>query len=74
MVRDEPANGLRVADAALPDPQQRPTVPVEEAAQWIGISRSSAYAAVRAGEIPSIRIGHRLLVPTAELRRLLGVD
>jgi excisionase family DNA binding protein len=33
----------------------------------------SAYAAVRSGEIPSIRIGRRLLIPRVALDRLLGV-
>lgn len=47
---------------------------VEEAASVLGIARGTAYAAVRAGEIPSVRVGKRLLVPTAALRRLLAVD
>ena len=34
--------------------KQRKTVGVEEAAEWLGIGRSSAYAAVRTGDIPTI--------------------
>lgn len=36
------------------------------------ISRGSAYAAVRAGEIPSIRLGRSLRVPRKKLLALLG--
>jgi hypothetical protein len=58
---------------ALPDPRMEPTVSVERAGQVIGVSRGSAYEGVRRGQIPAIRIGHRLLVPTAALLRLVGV-
>ncbi len=46
---------------------------VEEAAATLGISRAGAYDAVRRGEIPSIRIGRRVLVPRAALHRILGL-
>lgn len=39
----------------------------------LGVARSSAYQAAHRGEIPTIRIGRRLLVPTAELRRMLAL-
>jgi excisionase family DNA binding protein len=58
----------------LPDPTNEPTISVERAGQLLGISRGSAYEAVRHGEVPSIRIGHRVVVPTAALLRLLGID
>jgi len=59
--------------AALPNPETEPTVSVERAGEVIGISRGSAYEGVRRGEIPSIRIGHRVLIPTAALLRLVGI-
>lgn len=59
---------------SLPDPTTRPTVTVEEAGSYLGISRGSAYEAARNGDLPSIRVGRRLLVPTAALRRLLSID
>jgi excisionase family DNA binding protein len=49
----------------------RLTLTVEEAAAALGISRAFAYEAVRRGEIPSIRIGRRVLVPRAALGKLL---
>lgn len=54
-----------------PMPEQRATMRVEEAAKVLGIGKSAAYAAVHNGELPSIRIGRRLLVPTTALRRML---
>ncbi len=51
---------------------QRLTLTVEEAAERLGISRTLAYEAVRRGEIPSIRIGRRILVPASRLDDLLG--
>lgn len=59
---------------AVPDPAVRPTVTVTEAGQILGVGRSAAYDAVARGDLPSIRLGRRLLVPTAGLRRLLGLD
>jgi len=38
----------------------------------LGISRAFAYEAVNRGEIPSIRIGRRILVPRSALENLLG--
>ena len=60
---------------------ERLTVSVEEAAELLGIGRSSAYEAARRYEatngrdgLPVIRLGRRLLVPKAGLRRLLGAN
>jgi excisionase family DNA binding protein len=51
---------------------ERKTITVDEAAQALGISRNSAYAAARKGEIPSVRIGRLLLVPKAAFDKLLS--
>jgi excisionase family DNA binding protein len=47
---------------------------IEEAARLLRISRGSAYEAARSNQIPTIRIGRRLLVPRAKLLALLGED
>jgi excisionase family DNA binding protein len=49
----------------------RKTISITEAAQQLGISRNAAYAAAKRGEIPTIQIGRRRLVPKAGLDRLL---
>ncbi len=46
---------------------------VTEAAHLLRISRNAAYAAVRARQIPSVRIGRRVLVPRHALLALTGV-
>jgi excisionase family DNA binding protein len=49
-----------------------PTISVEEAALLLGVSRSAAYRAAKAGQLRTFRMGRRLLVPTAPLLRMLG--
>lgn len=60
----------------VPHPSERPTVTLDEIHQnrWLDLSRGGLYQAARSGELPTIRIGRRLLVPTAALRRLLALD
>ena len=50
----------------------RLTLTVEEAAALLGISRNSAYEAVRRGEIPSVRIGGRIVIPRRRFLDWLG--
>ncbi|HWJ53836.1 MAG TPA: helix-turn-helix domain-containing protein [Propionibacteriaceae bacterium] len=49
-----------------------PTISIEEAAVLLGVSRSAAYRAAKAGQLQTLRMGRRLLVPTAPLLRMLG--
>jgi excisionase family DNA binding protein len=51
-----------------------PTISVEQAGELLGVSRRSAYRAASRGQIPTVRIGRRLLVPTQRLLDLLGLD
>jgi excisionase family DNA binding protein len=55
-------------EGALP-----PTITVARAGQLLGIGRRQAYEAVHRGDIPSLRVGRRLLVPTHQLLELLGL-
>ena len=48
------------------------TCSIERAAIILGIGRSTAYAAARDGTLPTLRLSHRLLVPTTKLLALLG--
>jgi len=50
----------------------RRALTIEEAAGVLGIGRSSAYAAARAGSLPTVRVGRRLLVPIGRLDAMLG--
>lgn len=49
----------------------KPTLSVAEVAALLGISRNHAFKAIHQGDLPSIRIGRRVLVPTAQLKALL---
>ena len=49
----------------------RRTCTIPEAAKALGIGRNVGYEAARRGEIPTIRIGKRLLVPLAALEKML---
>ena len=51
--------------------QDRLVLTVPEAAELLGICRNAAYEGVRRGEIPSIRIGKRLVVPRAAFEEML---
>jgi excisionase family DNA binding protein len=51
---------------------ERRVVTLGEAALILRISRGSAYEAAKRKEIPTIRIGRRLLVPVAALERMLS--
>jgi excisionase family DNA binding protein len=56
-----------------PTPVSEPrVVTLDEAAKILRISRGSAYEAAKRKEIPTIRIGRRLLVPAAALDRMLA--
>ncbi len=50
------------------------TVTVQELAELLGISRNHAFRCVHRGEIPSFRIGRRLLIPVSFLEGLLDAD
>ena len=65
----------------LPDPLERPTLKVDEVALVYGIGRRAAYEECRrfldtdgAEGIPAIRIGHRIVCPTAAIRKQLAID
>ena len=53
-------------------PDGRATYTVEEVARILGVSRGSAYEAVRRGTIPALRILNRWVVPKPALEGLLS--
>ena len=50
---------------------KRLTLTVPEAAEKLGIGRNQGYEAARNGQIPTIKIGKRLLVPVTALENKL---
>ena len=51
-----------------------PTLTISEAADILRIARSTAYEWARTGELRTVRLGGRLLVPTSWLITALGLD
>ena len=50
----------------------RRTVSVKEAARLLGVSRTTAYECVHRGEIRTIRLGRRILIPLNVIDDLLA--
>jgi excisionase family DNA binding protein len=56
-----------------PDALEMPLlVSVPEAARLLGVGTTFGWAMVHSGEIPSVRLGRRVLVPRAVLEQLAG--
>jgi len=54
------------------DVRGRPTITVPEVGRLLGLGRAASYEAVTRGDIPSITIGRRKLIPVAKLLLMLG--
>ena len=47
---------------------------VIQVARLFSLSRASVYTAIRAGEIPSLKIGSRIVCPRVKIDRMLGTN
>ncbi len=63
-----------IAAIALDDLEHRIALTVEEVASLLGLGRTAAYEAARRGQIPSRRLGRRVIVPVPALLEWLGAD
>lgn len=50
------------------------TLSIAQTAKLLGLNQRSVSGAVARGELPSLRIGRRILIPRLALLRLLGAD
>lgn len=64
---------IRSLPQGLDEIESRLTLSVEEAASLLGLGRSAAYEAARRGELPSRRLGRRVIVPVPALLNWLGI-
>lgn len=53
---------------------RRPTLTVVEAGRVLGLSRNGAYDAIARDEIEHLKFSKRIVVPTAPLRKKLGME
>lgn len=52
-----------------------PTLSIEQAARYLGVSRAYGYAMAREGRLPTIKLGaKRVRVPALALLKMLGGD
>ncbi|MCW3039252.1 MAG: binding protein excisionase family [Solirubrobacterales bacterium] len=58
----------------LPEPAERPWLTVSELAQISGEGEKAIRAALDAGQLPLLRVGRYVRIPTAKLRQQLGLD
>jgi len=59
----------------LPSPEAIPFLELwPTTGQLLHLGRSATFAAAARGEIPTLKLGRRLVVPTAALRRLAQID
>lgn len=62
------------AHVVIPRADVQPFATVPEAGAWLGLGEGAAYRSAQRGEIPTLKLGRKLVVPVAELRRKLGLD
>ena len=55
-------------------PKGRLALTVPETAKLLGVDRTSIYDSVISGQIPSVRIGQRIVIPKAALVKILSED
>jgi len=65
---------IRSLPQGLDEIESRLTLSVEETASLLGLGRSAAYEAARRGELPSRRLGRRVIVPVPALLNWLGME
>lgn len=63
------AEPLTVADL-----RRRPTITVQEYARFVGVSKDTVYEAAARGELRHLKLGARILLPTAPILEALGYE
>jgi hypothetical protein len=65
----------RPSPATLEDLLSHPTATVPDVGRVVfNLSRNGSYAAAKSGGIPTIEVGGQYFVPTAVLRKQLGLE
>ena len=63
---------IRSHPLGLSDIKARLTLSIDEVASVLGLGRTAAYEAARRGDIPSRRLGRRVIVPVPAFLDWLG--
>jgi excisionase family DNA binding protein len=70
----DPLVGDGLDRAILGELRGRATCSVEQICSLLSIGRSTGYAAVKDGSLPSLRVSNRILIPLPKVWALLGLD
>ncbi|WP_406238523.1 helix-turn-helix domain-containing protein [Nocardia sp. NBC_01009] len=71
LTADEPDGMKASAEDALERLLNEPTVSVPDTARLLGVGKSTVYTAVKSGEVPAIRVGSRVRIPSRWVRKVL---
>jgi excisionase family DNA binding protein len=72
MVVDDVQETAMQDTRVLPDPAAEPTITVPRAAAVLGLGLRTAYDAVERGEMPAIRVGRAIRIPTVRFLAAYG--
>lgn len=64
--------GARGATRLMQSTGEKLCLSVDETAKACGISRSLTFKLIRGGKLPAVRLGRRLVVPKAQLEKMLN--
>ncbi len=65
-------NPVGIPETEQPPSDRRKVFTVAEAANQLGISRSLAYELIARNDLPSVRLGRRIIVPATAIDALLA--
>lgn len=76
MLSEEGALGSIDAGVCIPEGLRgKLVIPLwPDAGQAIGLAKNATYAAARRGEIPTVRLGVKLLVPVVPFLQVFGIE
>ena len=66
-------NALQLKTQAQNETSERLALTVPETLEVLPISKNSIYAAIKAGTLPSVKIGGKILIPRHALEKMFGV-
>ena len=65
---------MRTHLTEVPTPSTHPVLTVDQVAELLDLDRKTVYTAVANGELPSRRLGRRILIPTTSFLTWLTGD
>jgi excisionase family DNA binding protein len=57
---------------SITDWENQTVLSIEDVAQILGLGRSTTYESARRGELPTLRVGRRILIPVSAFSKWLN--